>query len=84
MPSARLGKSPKSDILFHLSTSGGLSGVRKESEVVHHGARCRVQECGVQVFRPYMADMPEYERLIRIQNEQIMDTKLDRNNQKLF
>ena len=38
----------------------------------------------VQVFRPYMADMPEYERLIRIQNEQIMDTKLDRNNQKLF
>ena len=32
--SARLGKSPKSDILFHLSTSGGLSGVRKESEVL--------------------------------------------------
>ena len=83
MLGARLGKSPKSDILFHLSTSGGLSGVRKESEVVHRGARRRVHEC-VQVFRPYMADMPEYERLIRIQNEQIMDTKLDRNNQKLF
>ena len=29
----RLNKTEKSDILFNLKTSGGLSGVRKQSEV---------------------------------------------------
>ena len=29
----RVKKTEKSDILFNLKTSGGLSGVRKESEV---------------------------------------------------
>ena len=61
-------KSEKSDILFNLATSGGLSGVRKKSEV----------------FKDHLADMTEYEQLILLQNKAMMDTKVDKTAQKLI
>ena len=61
-------KSQKSDILFNLATSGGLSGVRKKSEV----------------FKNNLADMDQYEQLILLQNKAMMDTKVDKTAQKLI
>ena len=61
-------KSEKSDILFNLATSGGLSGVRKKSEV----------------FKNNLADMDQYEQLILLQNKAMMDTKVDKTAQKLI
>ena len=61
-------KSEKSDILFNLATSGGLSGVRKESEV----------------FRQQLSDVDQYEQLILLQNKAMMDTKVDKSTQKLI
>ena len=61
-------KTDKSDILFNLSTSGGLSGVRKQSEV----------------FRKHLADVDQYEQLILLQNKAMMDTKIDKATQKLI
>ena len=82
----RLHKSEKSDILFNLATSGdtwiligwlipilssdwsgGLSGVRKESEV----------------FPSHISDVPEYDKLIKLQNQVLMDNKVDKRKQKL-
>ena len=63
----RLQKTTKSDILFNLATSGGLSGVRKESEV----------------FPAHISDVPEYDKLIRLQNQVLMDTKVDKRKQRL-
>ena len=61
-------KSQKSDILFNLATSGGLSGVRKKSEV----------------FKNNLADMDQYEQLILLQNKAMMETKVDKTTQKLI
>ena len=61
-------KSQKSDILFNLATSGGLSGVRKKSEV----------------FKNNLADIDQYEQLILLQNKAMMDTKVDKTAQKLI
>ena len=61
-------KSQKSDILFNLATSGGLSGVRKKSEV----------------FKNNLADMDQYEQLILLQNKAMMETKVDKTAQKLI
>ena len=63
----RLKKTEKSDILFNLSTSGGLSGVRKISEV----------------FPNHLSDIPEYEKLIKLQNKILMDTRVDKKKQRL-
>ena len=67
LPWFRLKKTEKSDILFNLSTSGGLSGVRKISEV----------------FPNHLSDIPEYEKLIKLQNKILMDTRVDKKKQRL-
>ena len=68
MASRLTNKTDKSDILFNLSTSGGLSGVRKQSEV----------------FRQQVTDVDQYEQLILLQNKAMMDTKVDKATQKLI
>lgn len=34
--------------------------------------------------RPHVSDMPEYEKIIKMQNQVLMDTKVDKRKQRLI